>query len=276
MKEIPWKAVSLAVLKLLALLVGYIVVLVVLSLFWVMSAGIENYSASLDAAMEPLQILGGVVYTLCVMWFYRRKKFPFRESAGLTSSKLSKPELAMFAAYGVLLNLFFVMLLNLLPAAKTTAYGISVSEALLGGDFGLACVIILFYAPFTEELFFRGLAFTYLRGCMKPYQAAILLSFVFGLNHNQPLWALYAMLMGMVFSAMTIRTGSIIPSMITHFCFNATSLALFATSVSLRADWPFGLHIAAVWLLFAVIAALSVFMTMKLYDLTGRNDAHVA
>ncbi|MCL2068345.1 MAG: CPBP family intramembrane metalloprotease [Oscillospiraceae bacterium] len=264
---------GLAALKLLALLTGYFTVLVILSLVWVVFAGLENYPESLNDGMKVLQILSGGIFMFYLIRYYRKKKFSFRTSAGLVKTGFTLREYGMFAALGTLLNLFCIIVINLLPAQVTASYGVSVSQSLSVGGLLLNCLVILVYAPLMEEIIFRGLCLTYLRGCMKPYAAAVLLSVVFGLSHAQPLWVVYTMLMGMVFSVAAIRSQSIIPSIVAHFSFNFVSLALYSIAAAHGVDWPFGLPVFAVWLMLAAVSGLAAVISIKLYRLTGRcND----
>ncbi|MCL2056548.1 MAG: CPBP family intramembrane metalloprotease [Oscillospiraceae bacterium] len=270
MKREKLQDAGLAALKLLALLVGYFIVLIIISLVWVVFAGLENYPESLNAGMGTLQVIGGGIFMLCLIRYYRKKGFSFRKSAGLVKPGLTVPQYAMFAALGALLNLFCVIVINMLPSQVTASYGVSVSQVLSVGGLLLNCLAILVYAPLMEEIIFRGLCLTYLRDCMKPYAAAAVLSVVFGLSHAQPLWAAYTMIMGMVFSAAAIRTRSIIPSIAAHFSFNLVSFILYFTAMAHGLDWPFGLPGYAVWLVLAAVCVSAAMLSIKLYNLTGR------
>ena len=274
MNEEAKRSAGLAALKLLALLAVYLMVLVATSLVWVILAGIDRYPESLDSAMQTLQIVSGGIFLAIVIRFYQKKRLPFARDTGLHRPGLSLAAYVMFAGYGVVLNLMFVIVLNLLPSSATASYSVSVAEALSGSGLFFHCLTILVYAPVSEEIFFRGLCLTYLRECMNPYLAAAFLSVVFGIAHAQPLWAGYTMLMGLVFSTAAIRTGSIFPSIVSHCTFNATSFILYVTALRFEADWPFGMPGFAVWLLLAAVAALAAKLTLTLYRLTGRCSAY--
>ena len=274
MTEERLRSAGFAALKLFALLAGYLLVLLAVSLAWVVLAGIDRYPASLDAAMRTLQIVSGGIFLAIVVRFYRKKRLSFARDAGLHGPGLGLAAYALFACYGVVLNLMFVIVLNLLPSAATASYSVSVAEAFSLSGLLLNCLTVLVYAPVSEEILFRGLCLTYLRECLNPYWSAALLSVVFGLAHAQPLWAVYTMLMGMVFSAATIRTGSIRPSIVSHCAFNATSFVLYVTALRFEADWPFGMSGFTVWLLLAAVAALAAKLTITLYRLTGRCSAN--
>jgi membrane protease YdiL (CAAX protease family) len=268
------QVVGLVVLQFLALILSYIVTLLVVSLIWVLFAGVQNYPDSFDAAQRQIQLIGGVAFILLVYRFYRRKGFSFPSAAGLVKTGLTKAEYALFAGFGAVMNLVFVMLLNLLPLSFVADYGVSVSDALTGGNLVINSITVLLFAPVMEELVFRGLCYGYLSACMKPYAAAAVLSVVFGLTHSQPVWVFYAMLMGMAFAAIRIRTGSVLPSITAHLAFNAVSLVIYLLASGFGAAWPFGAPLPVMWLLFAAVTAAAVFLTKQVYRMTSGGSSH--
>ncbi len=223
-------AIGLVVLKLLGLLMGYLLTLLVLSFIWVLFAGIDNYPQSFDAAQRQIQMFGGGLFMALVYLFYRRKGFNFKETTGLVKANTSKTRYALIAGLGGLANLLLVLVINILPDGVTTGYGTSVTEVMQTGGMVLNIISVLFFAPLVEELVFRGICLTWLSGCMKPMHAAVALSVVFGLSHGHPIWALYAMFMGFAFSVLRIRTGSVLPCIVAHFAFNATSLVIWGVT----------------------------------------------
>jgi membrane protease YdiL (CAAX protease family) len=268
------QSIGLVVLKLLALAFGYFVILVFLSFVWVIYQGIQRFPESLDAAQSSLQVFSGVIFLAALARFYRKRGMSLKQAAGLVKTGLTKSEYAMFAAFGIALNLFVVTLLNLLPLSVTVAYRVDVQEAVIRNSALMSIVTIMIYAPVMEEIIFRGLCLRYLRACATPYKAAAWCSVLFGLVHAQPVWIVYAILMGMVFSVITIREGSIVPAIVTHFTFNATSLAAFFIAVRSGPDWSFGLSVPILLLILAAAAALSAVLGIKLYKLTGRDHIH--
>lgn len=81
-------------------------------------------------------------------------------------------------------------------------------------------------APITEELLFRGV---FLRAFLKRHSATkaiVVTSLMFALIHLNPWQAIPAFILGLAFAAMDIRTGSILPSVISHAIYNFLVLAI--------------------------------------------------
>jgi len=260
-------------LKFLGLVFGYLVALTIVTFIWTMFVGLEFATHHLSVGLGFLQVASGSLFLVALARFYRKRKLSFKEAAGLVRTDLTPTQYAMFAGLGVAANLFFVILLNLLPGFVTAGYRVSI-EALTSRGMLMNALSVLIYAPIAEEIIFRGICLKYLRDVMKPYHAAAVLSVVFGLLHMPPIWILYTMLMGFAFSVIAIREGSIIPAIVTHSAFNASSLALYLAATRSGLDWPFGLPLPVILLILALAGAAAAVLGIKLYKLTGRNLAH--
>ncbi|MHC1695293.1 MAG: lysostaphin resistance A-like protein [Eubacteriales bacterium] len=80
-------------------------------------------------------------------------------------------------------------------------------------------------APIVEEVMFRGVMLNEL----KPYgstAAIVITSLLFGFIHGTPYAFFYATAIGLIFAYITIKTGSIFYSVITHMVFNSVSFVL--------------------------------------------------
>jgi membrane protease YdiL (CAAX protease family) len=94
----------------------------------------------------------------------------------------------------------------------------------------LAAVVV---APLAEEIFFRGLV---LRGFLARYsvtKAVIASSLLFGLFHLNPWQMLIALPLGLWYAWMVLRTGSVLPGMLSHAVVNATGLFLLVPLMQL-------------------------------------------
>ena len=77
-------------------------------------------------------------------------------------------------------------------------------------------------APLVEELLFRGAIQGHLlRKGMKPLNAILIASAVFGIVHMNPIQIPFAFAIGMIFGWLYYRTGSVVPGMIGHFINNS-------------------------------------------------------
>ena len=158
--------------------------------------------------------LASLVFLL--LFFLLRGKNPLREF-----QLHPVPPLAAAGAFSLapLLYAAVTLVLSLLPAAWMADY-IQVSSSL--DETGLLPFLaIVLAAPAAEEVVFRGLIQSRLARALPGWAAVVLASLIFGLCHGQAVWVGYAFLIGMVLGLMTWRTGSILPSILTHFTFNA-------------------------------------------------------
>lgn len=120
---------------------------------------------------------------------------------------------------GVGVTFFCNTALNLLPESWLESYG-EASGSLAQGPFLLMLFATGVCAPILEEVIFRGLILSRLRRSMPLWISICISSLLFGVAHGHPLWIAYTSLLGAVFCVVTIRTGSILPSMLMHAIFN--------------------------------------------------------
>lgn len=82
------------------------------------------------------------------------------------------------------------------------------------------------YAPFAEELTFRGVVYQGYGKQDNRWKAMLLSSLLFGLMHMNLNQACYAFVMGVALALLMEATGSLLPAFITHFCVNGLSTVL--------------------------------------------------
>ena len=86
--------------------------------------------------------------------------------------------------------------------------------------FGIISITIM--APLVEELLFRGAIQGYmLRKGMKPLNAILIASAIFGIVHMNPIQIPFAFAIGLIFGWLFYRTGSVVPGIIGHFINNS-------------------------------------------------------
>ena len=88
-------------------------------------------------------------------------------------------------------------------------------------------VVVALLAPFVEELTFRGLGFTLLRGRFGRWPAIVLVGFAFGLAHGLVRALPPLVVFGACLAYLRSRTASVFPGMILHAGYNSLVL-LFA------------------------------------------------
>ena len=107
---------------------------------------------------------------------------------------------------------------------STNIISIRLTDVLTGGLFS-SLLIVAALPAFVEEASFRGAIYASLRGC-RPVRAIILSGVMFGLMHMNFNQFMYATVLGIVMGFLLEATGSILSTMILHFCFNANSVIL--------------------------------------------------
>ena len=95
--------------------------------------------------------------------------------------------------------------------------------------FGIISIAIM--APLVEELLFRGAIQGYmLRKGMKPLNAILIASAIFGIGHMNPIQIPFAFAIGLIFGWLYYRTGSVIPGIVGHFINNSIACIQMAVS----------------------------------------------
>jgi hypothetical protein len=89
----------------------------------------------------------------------------------------------------------------------------------------------------TEEFTFRGMLYGQYRA-KRPIKAVFLSAFCFGLMHMNFNQFCYAFILGIFLALLVEATGSLFPSMIMHFTFNATSVSLVYVEQKLAKYFP--------------------------------------
>ena len=106
-----------------------------------------------------------------------------------------------------------------------------------------AILIIAALPAIFEETLFRGVMVRTMSAAEWGTGATVLVSgALFSIFHGNPAQTLYQFICGMCFALIALRAGSILPSMVAHFCNNAAILVLTATGYGVEGGWtmPFG------------------------------------
>lgn len=177
----------------------------------------------LDAFLQRALLLSDIsnLLTLAVLAliFLLRRRNPLREAFLVRAPY--KPMLWL-VPLGVFANVLLASALSFLPASVLDAY--LESAAFLESDGWYAPLLIVFIAPFTEEVVFRGLIYTRLKRAMPRALALLLSSLLFGLMHGQALWIAYAFALGALLCLIFDRCKTLWASVLFHAAFNAGNL----------------------------------------------------
>lgn len=202
----------------------------------------------LMAYVTPITLASNL-FTLVFLLLF----FPLRRKNPLREFQLRPvPSLAAAGAVSLapLLYAAVTLALSLLPAAWMEDY-IQASSTLDGTGL-IPFLAIALAAPLAEEVIFRGLIQSRLALALPGWPAVVLSALLFALCHGQPVWMGYAFVLGMVLGIMAWRTGSILPSILTHIVFNAIGQVLSLPQLA-QAD---GLLVIAVLLFVGITACL--------------------
>lgn len=138
--------------------------------------------------------------------------------------------LPTFILFGAALNMFVSGTLSFLPLPESIVEAFENQYAALYGDTPLALEIlsIAVVTGITEEIVFRGLVNSRLARGMKTGTVIVVSSIIFGLAHGALIAVVYSALLGLVFCLLYEKFHSVIPSILAHVAFNATSYLLEA------------------------------------------------
>ena len=166
-------------------------------------------------------------------WFllYRkakRDKISIFEIATLDYKVIQVKQAVMSFLLGVSAALFLSALITLMPmpAAWRLAYHTSTGRIFTGPDRVLVILMLVAVSPLTEEVVFRGLVLNRLLGYFDEKTSIILSAAVFGLCHVNPLWILYAGLMGAFLAKLSIKEDNILYCVLIHMGFNFPTVIL--------------------------------------------------
>jgi len=152
--------------------------------------------------------------------------------------RLSGAQALWLAASGALLVCPMTLLSDVIAALIArfaAAFGAQASAVVSGAD-GTSLLLPMLLAsgviaPVCEEVFFRG----YLQGVFARYgaaQAAVMTSLLFAAAHGLGADMAVYVLLGLVFTAYVLRTGSVLAPVLVHMAYNVTLVVLSATPLS--------------------------------------------
>lgn len=193
------------------LVISLVILVVYLSIIMI-GAKIEIGSGTMSQAESvgrqiSISLVIGFVFLSAVVAY-----FGWRRDTGLTTIRSTKSLLILWLPALFILGFFSVALLIGLPPFQAFFF-VAINTLLVG---------------ISEELAFRGILFSGARTALRPVGAITLTSIIFGAVHvlngittgdwmGAVMQATAAAMSGLLFIAILIRTGSIIPAMIIHW-----------------------------------------------------------
>ncbi len=173
-----------------------------------------------------LLLVSNLVTVLIISLFFTlRKKNPFHEMM-LRPVKWSI--LPVCALYGIALNIFISVTMSFLPLPAEMMEALDSQYSMLFGNTNIVIEILntAVLTGLVEEIFFRGLALSRLKKGMGRIAAVVVSAVIFGLFHGAFVAVCYATVLGLVFGFLAERHNSILPTVVCHIFFNASSYFL--------------------------------------------------
>jgi membrane protease YdiL (CAAX protease family) len=153
-------------------------------------------------------------------------------------------------------NFFSMIITFFISAIKGSSLINPASEAILNGNFVISLIYASIIAPITEELIFRKLLLDKLRR-FGDIPAILMTGLAFGLFHFNLMQFFYAAVLGFLFAYITIRTNTVIYSIILHMMVNFISTAI--TPFVKEQNIIFGLLITF-WVFLAIALGAVIFI----------------
>ena len=192
-----------------------------------------------DMTMEEFFSYGANFYSalgifVALFIFHRRAKkrgSSLTEDATLYFKEMKAAKAIGFFVFGFASATAVSAMITLLPKFFITeAYHVSVNRMYLGRDLLLTLFTILFTAPVTEEIIFRGYMLNALLEKLPEHIAILITSVIFALLHGSIIWILYAFILGQILARTSMKEDNIAYGVLLHIGFNSTSIInLFIT-----------------------------------------------
>jgi membrane protease YdiL (CAAX protease family) len=216
----PWLALGGAVVALLAGLI------ISLPFFLAESPGDgEELSLFANVAIQICTGIGFIIVPIALASHYGGGLKASMRRLGFVSFTPSTA--AKWIGIGILSYFAFAIV-------YATVFGTPEQDDIAGdfGPIGIQILLIVFLAPFAEEICFRGMVFGGLRTRLPMWAAALGAGLFFGMLHytTGPSAVPSLVVLGVIFAVIYEKTGSLWPPIIMHVVNNAFALAVLNAS----------------------------------------------
>lgn len=197
--------------------------------------------AALALAVE-LVIAWPIVFWICTVW----SRTPFRQACGIRRFPLRIVPAVVVASLGATILLLEVVCWIPMSQSAKEAFGQLANSSAV--TLFIPMVII---APIAEEMFFRGQVLGGYLGRYSTTQAVWGSAILFAVFHLNPWQGVIALPLGLVYGWLVLRTGSVLPGMLSHAIVNfstnyllgplATALGYSTAELAAMDDLPAGM-----------------------------------
>ncbi len=182
-------------------------------------------------------LLPQVCFAVTALVFFRRSKVSVRRTYG--GCKWYYFPVAVLMQFGLT---FSLSELNSLFLGWLQSLGYRDASAALpplDGWYLLPALLIIALLPaIFEETLFRGILVGRMTASEWGTAATVFISgALFSLYHGNPAQTVYQFVCGVCFALIVVRAGSILPSMLAHFCNNAAIIILTSAGYGVEGGW---------------------------------------
>ena len=168
-----------------------------------------------------------VLITIPVIWYFACKKYqkPFKQGFSIFKVSIKTIFASILIGFGIALFSNILFLFTKLRSAMQDAPITKLTSTPSGLIIVAFCAMII--APFIEELYYRGFLFPILKRKLGAMKGIIYITIWFGLLHawqlnGNPIAVLNITFVGFILTFLRHKSGSLIPSIVTHYTYNIT------------------------------------------------------
>ncbi len=199
-------------------------------------------------------------FAILAVWYFSRAEGGFK---GFLKEQKCSPKYYLLAIT-MQLGLFSLGELNVLFLKLLGKFGYVDSGVTLPSTKGVGLVGVLLVVAvlpaFFEELFFRGVLQKELKDLSLIGQA-LLCGGLFALYHQNPAQTLYQFVCGVAFALVAVKSGSFLPTVLSHFLNNALIILLYALGIE---GYPLPLYVAL--LIVGGLSLVGTFVYLLVFD----------
>lgn len=219
---------------------------------------IEKEGGLLTRAISCLYAPLAITIVLVLLSRYQKQKITL--TANVKKCNIKFYGIAVLIAGGMFLGLGFI---NVYLSQVFAGWGIKITENALPLDtvwhYLLFAVLLSVLPAITEEAFFRGFLVQGTRA-LGVIIACVVSSLAFALYHGSLAQFVYQLIYGAVLYMLTVKAGSVIPSMLAHFINNFVIITLTYFNVALDMFSPI---VIAVGLVALALGLVLLFLPCK-------------
>ena len=209
----------------------------------------------------------GIIATIFILHKRSLKRgSSLAEDVTLELDNLNRKKLLLLLITGFGFGFFFSALVTVIPFPEflISDYNRASDNLTNGTDPFLALLSTSLLAPVTEELVFRGYMLNRLLAWFDEKKSILITSIVFALCHVSLIWIVYAFLMGVLLTKVSMEEDNIAYSIVLHIGFNLNVVPIwFINRIPEVSQVVFANHLLIS--LYGMIACMAAFYFYKRY-----------